>query len=33
MLKLQNIKKSFGNKIIFNDANYEFEPGIYFLIG
>ena len=33
MLKLQNIKKSFGNKIIFSDVNYEFEPGIYFLIG
>ena len=33
MLKLQNIRKKYGHKVIFENASYEFNPGLYFLIG
>lgn len=33
MLKLENINKQFKNKIIFNNVSYEFENGIYILMG
>lgn len=33
MLKINNINKKYGNKVIFKGATFEFEPGIYFLFG
>lgn len=33
MLKLEKISKKFKNKIIFKDVSYEFDKGIYILMG
>lgn len=33
MLKLEKISKRFKNKVIFKDVSYEFDKGIYILMG
>lgn len=33
MIKIENIKKKYGSKVIFEDVSFEFENSIYFIIG
>ncbi len=33
LLKLDNITKSYGKKIVLNQISYQFTPGLYGLLG